>query len=175
MLHIRLTLLAVITFGTSPAEARAQSIADPARLEGIERVQVRADATWDEMITQSAGGATGAQFEEALRMTFSDAITSADAAPSVVAGAAVTVACHVDTFYETGQVVYSLRTQLERPGDDGQPVIVWIKSWVGNFSVQQLHVMFTLGDQCAESFLDDWKRVNESRDDVVEHSPGPIR
>ena len=31
---------------------------------------------------------------------------------------AVTVACHVDTVYETGQIVYSLRTQLERPGDD---------------------------------------------------------
>jgi hypothetical protein len=160
MLRTRLTALAVITFATSPAEVHAQSIDDPARLAGIERVQLRADAAWDEMITQSAGGATGAQFEEALRMTFSDAITSADAAPSVVPGAPLTVACHVDTFYETGQIVYSLRTQLERSGDDGQSVIVWIKSWVGNFSVQQMHVMFTLGDQCAESFLNDWKSVN---------------
>jgi hypothetical protein len=160
MLRTRLTALAVITFATSPAEVHAQSIDDPARLAGIERVQLRADAAWDEMITQSAGGATGAQFEEALRMTFNDAIKSADAAPSVVAGAPVTVACHVDTFYETGQIVYSLRTQLERPGDDGQPVIVWIKSWVGNFSVQQMHVMFTLGNQCAESFLDDWQSAN---------------
>ena len=160
MLRTRLTALAVITFATSPAEVHAQSIDDPARLLGIERVQLRADAAWDAMITQSAGGATGAQFEEALRMTFSDAITSADAAPSVVPGAPLTVACHVDTFYETGQIVYSLRTQLERSGDDGQSVIVWIKSWVGNFSVQQMHVMFTLGDQCAESFLNDWKSVN---------------
>jgi hypothetical protein len=160
MLCTRLTALAAITFVAPTTAIHAQSIDDPARLAGIERVQLRADAAWDDMITQSAGGATGAQFEEALEMTFRDAITSAEAAPSVVAGAPATVACHVDTFYETGQIVYSLRTQLERPGDDGQPVIVWIKSWVGNFSVQQMHVMFTLGDQCAESFLEDWKSAN---------------
>ena len=138
----------------------AQSVEDPARLAGVERVQIRAEAQWDEMITMSAGGATQDQFRQALRMTFEETITSADAAPSVVAGADVTVACHVDTFYETGQIVYALRTQLERPGADGEPVIVWIKSWVGNFSVQQMHVMFTLGEQCAESFLDDWRSVN---------------
>lgn len=145
---------------TVPAVGESQTIDDPARLAGVERIQLRATSAWDEMITQSAGGATPDQFREALTMTFTDAISSADAAPSVVPGAPLTVACHVDTFYETGQIVYGLRTQLERPGDDGQPVIVWIKSWVGSFGVQQMHVMFTLGNQCAESFLEDWKSAN---------------
>jgi len=140
--------------------AAPRSIDDPARLAGVTRVQLRAEVVWDEMITMSAGGATAAQFEGALRQTFAEAITSADASPNVVPGAPITVACHVDTFYEPGQIIYSLRTQLERPGEDGQPVIVWIKSWVGNFSTQQMHRMFTLGEQCAESFLEDWNAAN---------------
>lgn len=143
-----------------PGDARSQTVDDPSRLAGVERVQLRATAAWDEMITMSAGGATPDQFRQALTQTFSEAISGADAAPSVVPGAPLTVACHVDTFYETGQIIYGLRTQLERPGDDGQPVIVWIKSWVGSFSVQQMHVMFSLGAQCAESFLEDWKSAN---------------
>lgn len=152
--------LAVCVALVSPVAAAAQGVDDPARLAGVERVQLRASAQWDEMITMSAGGATPEQFRQALQQTFSETIESADAAPSVVPGAPATVACHVDTFYETGLIVYALRTQLERPGDDGEPVIVWIKSWVGSFSVQQMHVMFTLGEQCAESFLDDWKGAN---------------
>lgn len=153
-------LVAALCAVLSPDGVRAQSIDDPARLAGVERVHVRAEAQWDEMITMSAGGATQDQFREALRQTFEETIASADAAPSVVAGARETITCHVDTFYETGLIVYSLRTQLERPGADGAPVIVWIKSWVGSFSVQQMHVMFTLGEQCAESFLDDWRGAN---------------
>ena len=141
-------------------ETHAQSIDDPTRLAGVERVQVRAEAQWDEMITMSAGGATQDQFRQALQQTFEETIASADAAPSVVPGAEATITCHVDTFYETGQIIYGLRTQLERISSDGESVIVWIKSWVGNFNVQQMHVMFTLGEQCAESFLEDWQSAN---------------
>lgn len=141
-------------------ETYGQSIDAPTRLTGVDRVQVRAEAQWDEMITMSAGGATQDQFRQALQQTFEETIASADTAPSVVPGADVTITCHVDTFYETGQIIYGLRTQLERTGADGNPVIVWIKSWVGNFNVQQMHVMFTLGEQCAESFLDDWASAN---------------
>lgn len=143
-----------------PAGAASQGVDDPMRLAGVERVQLRASAQWDEMITMSAGGATPDQFREALDMTFRETIELSDEGPTVTPGAEVTVTCHVDTFYDTGQIVYALRTQLERPGSDGAPVIVWIKSWVGNFNVQQMHVMFTLGEQCAESFLDDWKGAN---------------
>ena len=153
-------LTAVSLTSVAALPTHAQSVEDVSRLAGIERVQVRAEAVWDELITMEAGGATQDQFEQALGMTFEGTIASADAAPSVVPGAPVTVACHVDTFYETGLIVYSLRTQVERPGSDGQRVITWLKSWVGSFTVQQMHVMFTLGEQCAESFLADWKSAN---------------
>lgn len=138
----------------------AQSLEDPQRLSGLMEVQVHAEAQWDELITMEAGGATPDQFLEALQLTFGDAIGEADAAPSVVAGAPVTVTCHVDTFYDTGLIVYSLRVQTERPGADGAPVITWIKSDVGSYTVQQLHLMFRLGEQCAESFLEDWRGAN---------------
>ena len=93
-------------------------------------------------------------------MTFRDAIASAGRGPEVMENSPTGLACHVDTFYETGLIVYSLRAQVERPGDDGQPVIVWIRSWVGSFTVQQLHLMFSLGEQCAETFLEAWRSVN---------------
>jgi len=155
-------LLAVVAYavaagGTSVA---AQQIENAERLAGLERVDTRVEAQWDEAIVVEAGGGTADQFLQALAMTFEETIASADAAPTVVEGSPTTVTCHVDTFYETGQIVYSLRTQVEQVGADGQPVITWIKSWVGYFTVQQLHVMFTLGEQCANSFLEDWKSAN---------------
>lgn len=147
-------------FGLVPSILEAQPLENISRLEGIRQVDVRAEAAWDEAITVSAGGATPDQFLDALRQTFRDALAEADPGPTIVEGAAVTVACHVDTYYETGLIVYSLRTQVERDGADGEPVITWLKSWVGSFTVQQLHLMFTLGAQCAESFLDDWASAN---------------
>lgn len=147
-------------FGALAPALHAQSIDDPSRLAGVDRVDVRAEAVWDEGITMEAGGATPDQFLQALRQTFREAIASADAAPSVVEGAPVTVTCHVDTYYETGQIIWSLRVQTEAAGADGRPVITWIKSWVGNFTVQQLHLMFQLGNRCAESFLEDWRGAN---------------
>lgn len=149
------TLLAL---AASPA--LAQSVDDPDRLTGLERVDVRSEAQWDELITTEAGGATPEQFLEALRMTFRESIAGADAAPSVVDGAPVTVTCHVDTFYDHPLIIYALRVQAEEAGADGEPVITWIESWVGSFTVQQLHLMFRLGEQCAESFLEDWRLVN---------------
>ncbi len=130
------------------------------RLAGVTTVNVRIEATWDDAITMDAGGATADQFRQALRMTFEDRLETADSAPNLLAGAPTTVTCHVDTFYEPGQIIYALRTQVEQPGADGTPVIVWIRSWVGSFNMQQMHVMFTLGTQCAERFLDDWQSAN---------------
>ena len=157
-LHRTAFVLAVI--GVTAPSVAAQAVEDVARLSGVTTVDVRVEATWDEAITMDAGGATGDQFRQALMMTFEETISEADAAPSVLEGAPNTVTCHVDTFYEPGQIIYSLRTQLEQPGDDGAPVITWIRSWVGSFNMQQMHVMFTLGTQCAEQFLDDWKSAN---------------
>lgn len=153
-------LLLTGTISCPDRTLHAQSPEDPSRLAGVDRVRVHAEAVWDELITREAGGATPDQFLEALRTTFEAGIAEADAAPSVVEDAPVTVTCHVDTFYEAGLIVYALRVQTEEPGDDGAPVITWIRSWVGSFTVQQLHLMFRLGNQCAEGFLDDWRGVN---------------
>ena len=150
--------LATTLFAAVPAAA--QSMQDVERLAGVTTVDVRVEATWDDAITMDAGGATGDQFRQALLMTFRETISEADAAPGLLEGALTTVTCHVDTFYEPGQIIYSLRTQLEQPGDDGTHVITWIRSWVGSFNMQQMHVMFTLGTQCAEQFLNDWNSAN---------------
>lgn len=143
-----------------PAQSAAQALEDVTRLTGVERIHVHTSAGWDELITMEAGGATEAQFTDALQQAFEMTLASADAAPSVVPGSPVTVTCHVDTFYETGLIVYALRTQMEVLGQDGLPVIAWLKSWVGSFNTGQLHLMFTLGEQCAESFLADWRSAN---------------
>lgn len=138
----------------------AQAVEDPARLAGLGRVDIATEAQWDELITTEAGAATEGQFVEALGMSFAAAMGEAEAGPTVLEGAPVTVRCHVDTFYDRGLIVYGLRVQTEVPGDDGEPVVTWIRSWVGSYTVQQLHLMFRLGEQCAESFLEDWRGVN---------------
>ncbi len=138
----------------------AQAVEDPARLSGLDRVDIATEAQWDELITTEAGAATEGQFIEALGMSFAASMGEADEGPTVLEGAPVTVRCHVDTFYDRGLIVYGLRVQTEVPGDDGEPVVTWIRSWVGSYTVQQLHLMFRLGEQCAESFLEDWQSVN---------------
>lgn len=158
-LHVFLLLIAATALSL-PEIAAAQDVGDTTRLAGLSTVDVRVEASWDDAITMDAGGATADQFRQALRMTFEETIESADAAPGLLEGAPTTVTCHVDTFYEPGQIIYSLRTQVEQPGEDGAPVITWIRSWVGSFNMQQMHVMFTLGTQCAERFLDDWASAN---------------
>ena len=160
---IRRLLVAASTLACAAGMGRAvsaQAVDKASRLAGVLEVDVRAEAMWDEAITMSAGGATQEQFQQALAQTFRGAITEADAAPSVVDGAPATVVCHVDTYYETGLIVYSLRVQVEQPGADSQPVITWIKSSVGSYTAQQMHQMFRLGEQCARSFLVDWRAGN---------------
>jgi hypothetical protein len=151
---------AALTLLASADAGSAQDVEDTGRLAGIDRIATRVDASWDELITMEAGGATEDQFIQALEMTFAQAIAEADAAPGVDESSPDTVACHVDTFYDTGLIIYSFRAQLERVGDDGMPVIVWLRSWVGSFTTQQLHLTFTLGEQCAKSFLEEWRSAN---------------
>jgi hypothetical protein len=138
----------------------AQDVSDPARLAGVESVAVRASAVWDELITTSAGGATEAQFEEALLMGLRDAISGAERGPRLDDEAASFLLCHVDTFYESTLIIYSVRVSYHEPGPGGQPAITWLRSWVGSYTAQQLHVIWTLADQCADAFLGDWRTVN---------------
>ena len=143
-----------------PPSLPAQEVGEASRLAGVASVALRASAVWDELITTSAGGATEAQFEEALRSGFEMAMSSADPGPTITGDEASFVLCHVDTFYDSGLIVYSVRVSHHRPGPDGLPVITWLKSWVGSYTAQQLHVIWTLADQCAAAFLEDWRTAN---------------
>ena len=144
----------------APGALQAQELDDPVRLAGVTEVAVRASAVWDELITTSAGGATEAQFEEALLAGFGAAIAEADTAPRADPDARDAVRCHVDTFYESGLIIYSVRVALHRPAADGREVITWLRSWVGSYTAQQLHVIWQLSDQCASTFLDAWRAAN---------------
>lgn len=143
-----------------PAPGRAQDVSDPARLAGLDRVAVRTSAVWDELITTTAGGATEAQFEEALLLGLEEAIGGATPGPRLDPEAPTHLLCHVDTFYDAGLIVYSVRVSHHAPDASGRMIIDWIESRVGSYTAQQLHVIWTIADQCAELFLDDWRAAN---------------
>jgi hypothetical protein len=126
----------------------------------VSRVAVRASADWDELITTTAGGATADQFREALLQGFTEALRSAEAGPTVAADAPAFVLCHVDTFYDSGLIVYSVRVSLHVAPASGPSVITWLQSSVGSYTAQQLHVIWTLGDQCARAFATAWRSAN---------------
>jgi hypothetical protein len=157
-----LAVLAVLCVGGAgdATSGAAQEMDDPARLTGVTSVAARASAVWDELITTSAGGATPEQFREALAMGFEQALRATEGGPRYDPDAATSVLCHVDTFYEAGLIVYSVRVSLHEPDDRGRTVITWLESSVGSYTVQQLHLVWTLADQCANSFLDGWRSAN---------------
>lgn len=158
-LSTALCALGVLALTAAPPTL-AQEIGDPSRLAGIDAVAIRADASWDELITTSAGGATEGQFQEALLVGLEAALSGAETGPEVDPGEASFVLCHVDTFYDSGLIVYAVRVSYHRVGADGLPVIAWLESWVGSYTTQQLHVIWTLADQCAAAFLEDWRTAN---------------
>ena len=139
---------------------QAQEIGDPSRLAGVRSVAVRVTAVWDELITTAAGGATEGQFREALLMGLEAAIRNAEIGPTLGPDAPNYVLCHVDTYYDSGLIVYSVRVSHHEPDAQGRPVITWLQSWVGSYPAQQLHLMWTLADQCAKALLEDWQTAN---------------
>ena len=140
--------------------AHSQEIGDPSRLSGVVSVAVRATAVWDELITTTAGGATEDQFREALLIGLEAAIRSAEVGPTLEADAPNYLLCHVDTYYDSGLIVYSVRVSHHEPDAQGRTVITWLKSWVGSYPTQQLHLMWTLADQCAGALAEDWQTAN---------------
>lgn len=147
-------------FAGAAQAARAQSLDDPRRLRGVSVVGLRATASWDELITTDAGGATEAQFRDALGLGLEEAMRGVESGPRLDPDAPSYVLCHVDTAYETGLILYAVRVSYHEPGHDGAPVIAWLRSWVGSYTTQQLHLLWTLADQCAGAFLDAWTEAN---------------
>jgi len=97
---------------------------------------------------------------EALGLGLEQAMTGAARGPRVDPRAQSFLLCHVDTFYDRGLIVYSVRVSYHRPAEAGPPVIAWLHSSVGSYTAQQLHVIWTLADQCADTFLDAWAEAN---------------
>lgn len=153
-------LVVVVTLsGAASTPVVAQDLTDPARLRGTTPVAVRASVEWDEQITNTAGGATEAQYHEAVLQTFRDALQETEV-PIDEAAEAV-VLCRVETFYDQGLIAYAVRVELLRPlAPEGTPAVVWQRSWVGTTAVGGLHRMFSLGEQCAEDFASDWVSAN---------------
>ena len=56
--------------------------------------------------------------------------------------------------------MYSVLVSIVRPDEAGVDVIRWQRSWVGSYTARQLHVIWSLADQCAEAFLDGWAEAN---------------
>ena len=104
----------------------------------------------------NAGGATADQFRQAIQIGLQDAIRAADAGPLLNPTAPNYLECPEDTQYETGLIVFSVRVSHHEPDADGRHVITWLDSWVGSYPTRQLHLMWTLADQCAKTFLDAW-------------------
>jgi len=150
----------MLTTAATPTRIEAQALDDPSRLEGVASVALRASADWDELITTDAGGATEGQFVEALLAGLRETMAGAERAPAADDDAPGSLLCHVDTFYETGLIVYSVRVSYQRPDAEGVPVIAWLHSSVGSYTSQQLHLIWTLSERCAQTFLDAWTEAN---------------
>jgi hypothetical protein len=160
MIRLRRTVChAAALVALLPGWARAQELEDEQRLAGVERVAVQAEVVWDDLITTSAGGATSAQFREALIQTFRAAM--AKAGPALDAAAAGEVVCRVETVYDGGFIAYSARVEYRQPmGDGAKRGTTWFTSWMGTLGVGGLHQMFSLGERCANAFAEAWSAAN---------------
>jgi hypothetical protein len=132
---------------------------DPARLQGASPVGVRAWVDWDELITETAGGATEDQFHQAVLMAFEASLSelgieTRDDAPSFLM-------CRVETIYNGGVIAFAARVEFHEPfGAPGSTAITWHRTWLGTTAVQNMHLLFTIGEQCAEDFAEAWRAQN---------------
>ena len=105
-------------------------------------------------------GATGGQYQDAL-------IARVRALPWMAPSVALDpeapgfLMCRVETTFDGVIIAYSLRVEYHEPlGAGGAPAITWFKSWLGTYGMQQVHLMFGLGELCAEAFEEDWNLAN---------------
>lgn len=145
----------LLTLGLAPAAASAQDagFGDPARLAGAEPLGVRAVVDWDDLITEVAGGATEPQFHDAVVQTFEQALESLGVA--LDPGSSRLLVCRVETLYDSGLIAFAARVELHEPfGDGGATAITWHRTWIGTAPVRGMHTLFTIGERCAEDFVE---------------------
>lgn len=157
---VRFTTLTLVLgwAGALPAAMSAQEpegFGDPERLTEAGPLRVAAVVDWDELITETAGGATPDQFHQAVFQTFEAALE--EAGVSLDPAALRTLLCRVETIYQGGLIAYAARVELHEPvtvDGKGLTAITWHRTWIGSAPVQEMHRLFAVGEQCAADFLE---------------------
>lgn len=146
---------AVLAFGFAADGASAQDsgFGDASRLAAATPLGVRAEVAWDILITETAGGATEDQFHDAVTQTFENKLEELGVA--VDAEAERFLLCRVETLYDSGLIAFAARVELHEPfGEGDATAITWHRTWIGTTPVRGMHMLFTIGEQCAEDFVD---------------------
>ncbi|MEX2471943.1 MAG: hypothetical protein WEA34_07185 [Gemmatimonadota bacterium] len=149
-----LTLLLVAPgVGATPALAQDASFGDRSRLAAATPLGVQAVVEWDDLITETAGGATEDQFHDAVIQTFENKL--AELGVSLDPAAERFLLCRVETLYDSGLIAFAARVELHEPfGDGSSTAITWHQTWIGTTPVRGMHMLFTIGEQCAEDFVE---------------------
>lgn len=145
----------LLTLGLVPALASGQEggFGDPSRLAGAEPLASRAAVDWDDLITEVAGGATEPQFHDAVAQTFEQALQELGVA--VDPESSRFLLCRVETMYDSGLIAFAARVELHEPfGASGATAITWHRTWIGTTPVRGMHTLFTIGERCAEDFVE---------------------
>ncbi|MDZ7780195.1 MAG: hypothetical protein U5R14_09740 [Gemmatimonadota bacterium] len=159
-LRAALGLLGVVLVHLVGSPVAAQEpFGDPTRLEGSAPLAVRAYVDWDELITETAGGATEPQFHDAVAQTFEQALS--DFGVPLDSEAERFLLCRVETVYDSGMITFAARIELHEPfGADGATAITWHQTWIGTTPVQDMHRLYSIGEQCAADFVEAWEAAN---------------
>lgn len=146
-------LLVTPALAAKGAGAQDASFGDASRLAGAAPLGVRAAVDWDQLITETAGGATEDQFQEAVVQTFENKL--AELGVSLDPAAERFLVCRVETLYDSGLIAFAARVELHEPfGDGSSTAITWHRTWIGTTPVRGMHMLFTIGEQCAEDFVE---------------------
>lgn len=138
---------------TTSATAQDASFGDPSRLAEATPLAVRAAVQWDDLITETAGGATEDQFHDAVVQTFENTLEELGVALDPAAERFLV--CRVETLYDSGLIAFAARVELHEPfGDGSSTAITWHRTWIGTTPVRGMHMLFTIGEQCAEDFVE---------------------
>lgn len=153
-----LLLTLPVHFVGSPLAAQ-EAFGDPTRLEGAAPLAVRAYVDWDELITETAGGATEPQFHDAVAQAFEQELV--DLGVPLDGDAERFLLCRVETVYDSGMIAFAARVEFHEPfGSDGTTAITWHQTWIGTTPVRDMHRLFAIGEQCAADFFDAWEAAN---------------
>lgn len=136
-------------------EDRLQELGDPARLVGAPPLAVRTVVNWDRVLTETAGGPTEGQFQEAVSKAFEESLR--DFGVPIDPDSENFLLCRVETMYGNGVVAFTGRVELHEPfGAEGETAVSWQQPQIGALPVDEMQVLFRVGERCAEDFAEAW-------------------